>query len=181
MLRRSLGRIIAAALAAFVLSGCGEPTASEQAVPGAIGVSRACSACHILPPPDALPKSDWPAVMDQMSRIAAGAAVILHPEDIAEAHAFYASNSPASLDKEVAEPERVQSDVELWSAVHLTPGGLEHALLPAVSHVAIGTMAAGEPLSLIASEMRSRSLLHFPLAGDPDVPPVFYPMLRDLN
>jgi hypothetical protein len=183
MLHRSLGGITAPALAAIALSGCGcgEPADSEQTVSGAIGVSRACSACHVLPPPDALPKSAWPAVMDQMSRIAAGPAVTLHPDDIAEARAFYASNSPTSLETDSAEPERVQSDVELWSAVHLTPAGLEDALLPAVSHVAIGTLAAGEPLSLLASEMRSRSLLHFPLAGDPDVPPVFYPMLRDLN
>ncbi|MDA0814559.1 MAG: VCBS repeat-containing protein [Verrucomicrobia bacterium] len=185
VLQRLLGRIIASLLTAFSLglslSGCGEPTDSKQAVPGAIGVGRACSACHTLPPPDALPKSAWPTVMEQMSRIADAAAVTLHANDIAEAQAFFASNSPASLDKEVAEPERVESDLKLWSAVQLSPAGLEDALVPAVSHVAIGTMAAGEPLSLLASEMRSRSLLHLPLAGDPDSPPVFYPMLRDLN
>ncbi|MCB1099650.1 MAG: VCBS repeat-containing protein [Verrucomicrobiae bacterium] len=104
----------------------------------------------------------------------------LHPDDAAGAREFYVANSQSSLRNHTAAEAR-RDDVGLWSAVHLSPPGLEATLVPAVSHVAIGTMGAVEPLSLLVSEMRSRTLLHFPFAGAPDVSPVLYPILRDLN
>ena len=145
------------------------------------GVLQACSQCHVFPAPNALPKNSWTKVIDEMVTIAGemeGAA--LHPADVAEARDYFATRSPEALSLDPASSNG-EDDSDIWKVRHFTPPGLERALVPAVAHVVSARLAEGEPLSLLVSEMRSRSVLHLAFDIPDGGSPVLYPMLRNAN
>ena len=130
----SLCRVLIAALAALAAAGAAaQEKPAEQVLPS---VEQYCSKCHAWPPPDALPKSSWPAVVRTMVEIhqerfgRAG----LSEQQMKDITAFYLGSSPEKLPElphdEALTPERAFKRRELGV----------YSLLPFITNVGVADL-----------------------------------------
>jgi hypothetical protein len=179
--RRSTALWVLVVVAAGV--SCDRPDSERKSGGGGVAVAKACSQCHVVPPPDVLPRGDWDKVIDDMARIAGetdGASLAV--EELNAAKDYYAASSDDNLINTANRTAAGRPNEKTWSKTHYTPVGLEQELVPAVSHVDFVKLSddPAERVSLMVSEMRSRAVFHLPLElAEQDR--FLYPMLREAN
>jgi hypothetical protein len=163
-----------------------EDRSGPDAGPGPAGAEEArirlaCARCHLLPPPDALPRARWPEAIAGMGAVPVRAGEPpLRPEDLTFATDYYLRRAPEALAPTPRAKDPEEGDPS-FSTAHFTPPGLEELRLPAVAAVrfvhlaraagaeraAGADRAAGAvPPSLLAAEMRSRTLLRLTSPGE---------------
>lgn len=139
------------------------PTPDAEALP-----RKACSGCHLFPPPDVLPRDAWAKVVLDMTSLIVdhvgvpkGAPAPTADFDIGQIIEYYESRAPRTLPSPAPWPAPGQ-DPERFARHAFSPVDLP-AASPAVSNVRFLPLSAGAPPQLIASDMISGLVL----AGDP--------------
>ena len=132
-------------------------------------VRAACTACHLAPPPDILPKSSWrdefvrmkfireqkpePRVTREQMR------QIPLPDDLEKALPFYISHAPEHLPPPEPWPDPAESPVKFTNRRLSVPG---ITAAPAVSNVRLVDLDGDGRLDLLATEMAQGLLLRAP-------------------
>ncbi len=117
-------------------------------------MAKACAGCHLLPPPEILPRERWRKVIPDMATMP-GPAAAPTADDVAAALRWYEALAPDALP---GRPQAAAISTALRFRVeHFTPKGIDRKI-PATSHVRFEPMNAPPRLDLVVSEMRSRSL-----------------------
>lgn len=124
-------------------------------------VSAACQGCHLLTPPEALPKARWRRTIPSMREYPVPVGLEpLTDEQLSWALAFYERRAPQDLPA-LEHSGDSDSDVN-FSRKDFTPRGLERERIPAVSQVQF--LALNDPvrLDVIVTELRSSTLMVLP-------------------
>lgn len=156
------------------------PSAAEWLPEHTQRVEAACSACHLLPPADALPRRSWRNAIVSMGDVPRVAGQPeLSADDAALAVAYYERRAPEAL-PEI--PPLGTANKLAFRVEHFSPltGPLPTERIPAVSHVAFVRLGHPEFEDLIVSEMRTSTVLRqAPWKTGPDR--AMKPMLGRMN
>lgn len=126
-------------------------------------VLASCVRCHLLPPPDALPRDRWAEVILSMTALPdAPGRVPLSAQEAADAIAHYERVAPTEWR---VVPPRSAVGGPSYRRADFTPRGLETERIPAVSFLAFAPDDGAGPPPLLAAEMRSRTILRLPVGA----------------
>jgi hypothetical protein len=154
---RITSRAAAFVLCCLVTAACSrgtEPPSATQASES----PEACSRCHIAPPPDALPRETWRSVVPDMLTMPVPQGVKpLTPAEAQAALEYYLARAPQVLPPLPKAP--ADSPIR-FRAEHFTPPDptLQQRRIPAVGNVAFASLAGGNQLDLLISDMRTQTL-----------------------
>lgn len=151
-------------------------------------VAAACQGCHLLPPPDALPRARWRRTIPNMTTYPVPEGLDpLTPEQLAWALADYERRAPEELSVlPVSEPP-----IRRFSRADYTPAALARERIPAVAQVQFVPMNDPPHLDVLITELRTSTLMVLPpwapeahrvprpIQGQLDYPA--RALLRDLN
>ena len=153
--RRALPFVLTPTAVLAVL-GSASPTRQEPPDSAEPVVGKVCSGCHAVPPPDALPRSAWPAVVADMAALIAGG--VGTPKgapppsidfDIERVLRHYESKAPSALP---TPPPWPAPEAAPRFAVHpLAP--VEAAGSPAVANVHFARLEGAPGMALLAADM----------------------------
>lgn len=134
-------------------------------------VRAACTTCHVMPPPDMLPREVWATAIGGMFRIAERRGVVL-PVTADEAMAWYVLQAPERLPpapgRTDAGPGSLAWEERAWAP---TVGSRDGATLPAVTHVQMASLLGGPALDVLVSDVATNRVYALrPYA--PDAPAV---------
>ncbi|MCA8925755.1 MAG: VCBS repeat-containing protein, partial [Planctomycetes bacterium] len=145
----------------LLLAGCpGETSPSAPAAPPPAEAPASCSACHALPPVDALPAARFAEVIPTMRDMPTPAGVESVSEaDVAGAVAYYLAHAPQALPTLAAAPAEARLRFEV---ARYTPRGVKDGGLPSVSFLAFTPLSDAQKLDLVISDMRAQALMLLP-------------------
>lgn len=138
-------------------AGAPPPAAAAWTDEHTARVHASCTGCHLLPPPDALPRSRWRETIASMGSMPVPAGLPpLTADDGRLALAYYERHAPEVLAFQPQAPAPAASP--RFRVEHFTPRGLEKERVPAVSHVTAVHLSDPDRWDLLVSEMRTSSV-----------------------